>query len=388
MAGIEKVMNNAHLLRRAKSIFYVVGINVAVFAVLFLVFELAVHMIWPEENPWLSPPFAKSKVRLADPIYGHTLKANYAGEEDWGDKTKLMTNSLGFKDSATRDVPLRSDRKRVLFLGDSFTEGLGTAYEQTFVGRFASAYPQLDVLNAAVSSYAPSIYFAKAKYLLDMGLQVDEMIVYIDISDIQDEAIFYRFDENGHIKEGNFDENCRAPEMIFSATPKWGYWSYTLDFFYKRYLLSKISRDIRGADVSALIKPGQSYGPDRARASWTYDPKSACYGTMGIDGGIAKAIAQMNRLYALASERNIPLSVGVYPWPQQMLYDTEASRQVTIWRDWCKDKCRRFFNHFPAMFAYKREHQTFLRDLLIWGDVHYNAFGNELIARNLIAQYP
>jgi hypothetical protein len=28
-----------------------------------------------------------------------------------------------------------------------------------------------------------------------------------------------------------------------------------------------------------------------------------------------------------------------------------------------------------------------LRELFIWGDVHYNAFGNELIARDLIAQY-
>lgn len=55
---------------------------------------------------------------------------------------------------------------------------------------------------------------------------------------------------------------------------------------------------------------------------------------------------------------------------------------------WCQKKCRRFFNHFPAMFEYKCEHPDFLRDLLIWGDVHYNARGNELIARDLIAQYP
>jgi hypothetical protein len=46
-----------------------------------------------------------------------------------------------------------------------------------------------------------------------------------------------------------------------------------------------------------------------------------------------------------------------------------------------------FFDHFPAMFAYKREHASFLRDLFIWGDVHYNDFGHELIARDLIADY-
>jgi hypothetical protein len=373
---------------RVKGTVYVIAVNAVVFAVLFLLFELTMHVIWPDENPLLSPPFAKSRARIAHPVYGHTLAPNYNGEEVWGDSTKLITNSLGFKDSATRNVPLHSSGKRVLFLGDSFTEGLGTPYEQTFVGRFASAFPQVDVLNAAVSSYSPSLYYAKAKYLLEMGLQIDEMIVYIDISDVQDEAIFYRFDSDGHVQEANFDENCRNPELIFEPQKKWGYWLYTVDFFYKRYLLSKIAGTVGSSDAGTLTRPGQPYGPDRARASWTYDPNSTCYGTMGIEGGLAKAKAQMDRLYSLASEHNIRLSIGVYPWPQQLLYDKEESDQVTIWREWCEHKCRRFFNHFPTMFAYKHKHQNSLRDLFIWGDVHYNAFGNELIARDLIAQYP
>src|SRR4051794_7310032 len=53
-----------------------------------------------------------------------------------------------------------------------------------------------------------------------------------------------------------------------------------------------------------------------------------CYADIGVEGAIAKAIAQMDKLYAFLSERHIPLSVGVYPWPQQLLYDKEESRQV------------------------------------------------------------
>jgi len=382
-------MNKQNLTRRARNIVYVAGVNLAVFAALFLVFELAVHLIWPEGNPWLGPPFAKSKFRVASPIYGHTLAPNYTGDDEWGTtRATIATNSLGLKDATMRDVPLRSDRKRVLFLGDSYTEAIGLPYEDSFVGRFAAALPRLDVLNAGVGSYAPSIYYAKTRYLLSLGLQIDEIIVYIDLSDVQDEAIFYRFDKDDRLQEGNFDPKCPAPEMIFWPSPWWAKWSYTLDLFYKRYLLSKVTKTLRGTDASVLMGPGGPYEPDRPRASWTYNPKSACYGTLGIEGGIAKARAQMDRLYALASEHNIPLSVGVYPWPQQLLYDSEESRQVAVWRDWCENKCRRFFNHFPALFAYKREHPNFLRDVFIWGDVHYNPFGNEIIARDLIAQYP
>lgn len=49
-----------------------------------------------------------------------------------------------------------------------------------------------------------------------------------------------------------------------------------------------------------------------------------CYGTMGVEGGIAKAIAQMDKLHALLSEKHIGLSVSVYPWPQQLLYDRRS----------------------------------------------------------------
>src|SRR3954454_3705305 len=72
---------------------------------------------------------------------------------------------------------------------------------------------------------------------------------------------------------------------------------------------------------------------------------------------------------------------------QQLLYDKEESRQVTIWRDWCERKCRRFFNHFPVFFAYKSQHLDFMHELFIWGDSHYTALGNEIFARDLIAQY-
>jgi len=38
---------------------------------------------------------------------------------------------------------------------------------------------------------------------------------------------------------------------------------------------------------------------DFERGDWTYDSSLPCYGTMGVEGGIAKAIAQMDKLHAL-----------------------------------------------------------------------------------------
>ena len=54
------------------------------------------------------------------------------------------------------------------------------------MGRFANANPQDDILNAGMGSYSPSNYFLITHELLEEGVQVDEVLVLIDISDVQE----------------------------------------------------------------------------------------------------------------------------------------------------------------------------------------------------------
>ena len=69
--------------------------------------------------------------------------------------------------------------------------GLGLAYEKTFVGLYEK-YSKNKVFNLAVTSYSPIIYFNKIKYYLDRGLKTKHVIVFIDISDIDDEKNYYK----------------------------------------------------------------------------------------------------------------------------------------------------------------------------------------------------
>ena len=58
--------------------------------------------------------------------------------------------------------------------------------------RIASRFPQYDFLNGGVESYAPSNYLNVTRQLLAARVEFDEVIVFIDISDTQDEAAYYR----------------------------------------------------------------------------------------------------------------------------------------------------------------------------------------------------
>ena len=44
----------------------------------------------------------------------------------------------------------------------------------------------------------------------------------------------------------------------------------------------------------------------------------------------------MTKLSNYLNNRNIKLSIGVYPHPATLLYDTENSLQVKIWSDFCE----------------------------------------------------
>jgi hypothetical protein len=134
--------------------------------------------------------------RVADPIYDHGFVANFDGYPTWhGVRYRLMTNNLRFKDGSVRDVPLKPSSRRILLIGDSFTEGIGMSFEDSFAGLLYRAgqdrKEKIEFLNAGVVSYSPSIYYKKIAYLLQMGLQFDEVVLFSDPSDVTDEAKTY-----------------------------------------------------------------------------------------------------------------------------------------------------------------------------------------------------
>ena len=82
---------------------------------------------------------------------------------------------------------------RLLLLGDSFVEGMGFSYGDTFAGRLAHELKAegIEVLNGGTRSHSPKLYYLKLRYLTEVrGFKFDEVYVFVDISDIQDEIVY------------------------------------------------------------------------------------------------------------------------------------------------------------------------------------------------------
>jgi hypothetical protein len=334
--------------------------------------------------------------RYANDHYHHGIKANFDAYETWGrTRERLISNNLGFKDFKIRDVPATSDTRRVLLIGDSFTEGVGLKFEDTFAGMLYFAGQErtekIEFLNAAVISYSPTIYYRKIKYLIEAGLKFDEVIVFSDLSDVHDEAIsYFCFDEHPE-----FLKYCSAP--LTGPLPK-----PTLTPVSSRLYVPNPPIKLKDqlAITDRLVQIFRHYLDlytggglrfvDRLhvtqRGGWTMraiDVEKA-YAPLGVEGGIRRSLMNMEALATLLSEHNIALSVAVYPWPFQLIYNDRNSRQIELWRDFCaKQGCKRFIDLFPAMFAERDARSDWYERNFIPGDIHYSAEGNRLLFRAL-----
>jgi hypothetical protein len=104
---------------------------------------------------------------------------------------------LGFRDGRIREVALDSSRPRVVLIGDSFTDGVGVPWEETFAGWLEKrlAPEGIDVLNAGCNSCTPILAWIKLRHWIrDCGLRVDRVVLFLDLSDVKDE-LFYEQDD-------------------------------------------------------------------------------------------------------------------------------------------------------------------------------------------------
>ncbi len=333
------------------------------------------------------PKGVKVNNRIESPYFNHTLNTNYNGTDSWtAGEYPLITNSLGFKDSVVRDISSSTDKHRIVFIGDSFTEGIGIPYDKTFVGLIASKLDPKgnEVLNAGVVSYSPYIYYLKIKYLIDHGFKFNELIVFIDISDTQDEITYQNWlPSNPSRLKIKFDNILKNTDFFLehhSLIYLHGVRPIIFGVQTKRLRTLFLGANADGEEISQKDK---KYLDDRGR--WTFDDEVyKDWGKKGLDLGEK----HMNDLYELCSDNNIKLSIAVYPWPDQILNNDIDSRQVSTWQKFTKDRGLNLYNLFPIFINTGINNSKVVEKYFLpHNDVHWNASGHKIIADEWLRQY-
>ncbi len=137
--------------RRRKPVRWTVKLMALAMAVGFalLAGELGLRLVWTPPSLLSTPAWGPH------PAYGYAPLSGVSGKIETIEyahpihhTTQRQRGTKVF--SAERPAGVRN---RVLFLGDSFTYGLGAADDETFVGRLTAAWPDREVANGGANGY-------------------------------------------------------------------------------------------------------------------------------------------------------------------------------------------------------------------------------------------
>ena len=306
-----------------------------------------------------APNEANDKAYVQAP-YDHDLAPNEKSTRVWGNVLyPWQTDRFGFRTGACAPREPEKGQENIFVIGDSFTEALGSSYEQSFAGLMAcdAAREGKALWNLGVASYSPAIYHRKIRAAAErLGIQPDEIYVFLDLSDIDDDANIYRVEGDRVVKSGRSG----------------GHGTLSCDlgrFLTDNFMTARLLTDLC---LTSSFNYVMSVG--RPRARWAIDPDLLeSWGRRGLE----VAGANLDKIVDLCREWRCRLTLVVYPWPDNVMEGDRDSIQVTHWRDWAAARNVRFIDGFAPFF--RESADTALRKYYIAGDVHFSELGNRLL---------
>ena len=322
-------------------------------------------------------------LRMDNSIYHHGFmpNVNYKNNIGFEGKFTICTNNHGFRDSC--DKKNVSKNFDIGFMGDSFVEGYSVNFEESFVGIFSENRKNLKIANLGVSSYSPKIFYSKLNYLLSEGFKFKEIIFFIDISDLYDDNVNYKLNEDLTISEIDFkNKGLKRRKFLRTNFPLTNFYMYVLK---KNRQLNNLKNENSQKNIIPRFNEKANF-----KAEWTYYNQTRHPEYINsIEESQQNLINIMNEIYLMLKKNNIKMSIAVYPWPQQLKNDKVNSKHVIMWEKFCKTKCNNFINYFPYFFK-EKEKNSFLevyKKYYFWNDVHFNVEGNKVISSKLIEKF-
>ena len=356
--------------------------------ILFLfIFSVVIDLILG----WIYIPLNIHSFRSSHDYYHHGLLPDKQVKTTWNAVSyyPFYTNSLGFRDKEIRQIPLKNKQHRILFIGDSHTEGVGYAYSQTFAGIIDETFDTLgiDILNAAVVSYSPKLYYYKTKFLLEnVGLQFDELIVCLDISDIQNEIVYKDFKPR---LPGN---RTKIFYSINKFLHQHSFIFYSISNIIRKVKYNRFYRERKRIEKNPRTDLYYTFFSDFHDSEILQNENFHNIGLWYLNKDIFEKWGRegmilekwyMAELASLCKENQIDLKVVIYPWPILVMSGDSNNIQVQFWSKFSEDYNVELINLFPLFFK-ETEPKTTVKKYFIEGDVHFNAAGHKMVADELL----
>ena len=292
---------------------------------------------------------------------------------------KVLTDEYGYRFSGS----IRSDKKKnLIFIGDSTTYGVGSKFENTFVGIVEKKLSDYNVYNLAVPGFGIQKYY----FVLNEFLKTktgSKIFITIDMTDFLDAANRWK---NIPISTSPVLESAFVKKEINNwKNIQNSYFKGTkLMTFYLRNFIrtTKIkfkSLNSNNDNLKNSIKSSHW-------ANFTYTEKKNL--TISEDEfKKAQLIIKdhFKKINLLAQKKEIEIYLIIFPWPENLIYGQAKFNWENFNYELCMtNDCSGMINLFEEFRVIMKENDNWQNQIYIKNDIHFTMFGNKLIAEKII----
>lgn len=325
---------------------------------------------------------------VSHPLWNHYPPPNISVTIAAGDLEpyEFFTNSLGCRHPREVTVPKPSGLKRVLVMGDSFTEGY--RFEDTIAPRLEKCLnetfddQEYEVINCGATSYSPILYYLRLKHQF-LGLQPDAIILNIDQTDIYDDYWRYRL---------KYQVDASGDPVSCGGEPPSGGWArQAKDWVIEQ---SYLARSVSRFRSRLFIEP-QQRAQLESLSSDVPPPLpeniSVYHASLSVDSAewktqVGFCLANILRVINLCKQQGVALHITMHPHKQEIradeggrLWNREFERQL---ERLCRERQVSFFSAYDGIAKAFNEGQSIYRE----HDIHYSNQGQRVWAE-LISDY-
>ena len=334
---------------------------------------------------------------ISDEFGWYDLGPDFYGESRYGDNYFFVkTDKNGFRINHLLDEDnFGKDglKNEIIFIGDSFTFGVGLDWEEGFVGILKKDF-NINAINAGVNSHSPTAYKFKLKRLINEGLisNNQKIVIGLDISDVFDEATRWTEFQGkpADIRKVNELTNKASSSIKITQNLVSNNEKKKRKNFYNENNFKLTHQIYYGIEnfIKKFIDDIQVRNNDRSKFTHQdWEVIHNKFSPLGVEKALEKITNNLSEISQLTSENNNELYLLIYPWPAQLAYKNSFDWPKYIEKKCIEINCAGVINTFPGFFSFKENSRFWQKELYIRGDMHFNKKGNYILAEVIASEF-
>ena len=295
---------------------------------------------------------------------------------------KVFTDRDGYRFSGKKRLIKENN---IVFLGDSHTYGMGVKFEDSFSGIIEKNTKDYDVYNLGVPGYGIQKHYYNLNEFLKKK-NVSKIIITLDMTDIYDAAHRWRLITNTKtpvLKSKHTNKKISDWKAMQNSNFKG---SRIIVFHVRNFLrfikLKTKYKNIKTTDLELKTEiANYTYVDLDKRSPTNYLSK------MDFQKGVSTINLHFKKISDLAKKNDAKLYLMIFPWPETLVYGQEKFNWEKFNMNLCKkNTCHSIINLFNDFKIIKNENKNWKNLIYIEQDIHFNKFGNNLVANKIIKE--